>query len=248
MRRHSLLMLLRKKRTTRIVSTGLLAEWRFTDGSGATLKDWGGNGYNGTLGASTAAPTWSSAGLTFAGAQYVNLYSASLGTAFPGTLGTLEIVWTVDVAGTWGDATERYSVMFGGDANNSRAITKYSTANLVRYRNVTAATLKALTPTVGPTVAYHHFVTTWNQSGDAINCYLDGALVSGSPLTAIGTWGASGLQTDQAVIGAINTSAGSGFKGTIAYAVLRNAALSGAEVATEYTRLKSILALRGVTL
>jgi hypothetical protein len=35
-----------------LVQSGLLADYRFDDGSGTTLTDYSGNGYHGTLGGS----------------------------------------------------------------------------------------------------------------------------------------------------------------------------------------------------
>lgn len=57
-----------------IPTTGLLAEYRFDDGSGTTLTDYSGNNFNGTL---VNSPAWSNGGLTFtrSSAQRVSLPS-----------------------------------------------------------------------------------------------------------------------------------------------------------------------------
>jgi lysophospholipase L1-like esterase len=44
---------------------GLLADYRFDEGSGTILTDYSGNGNHGALGTSTLTPTWSASGLTF---------------------------------------------------------------------------------------------------------------------------------------------------------------------------------------
>lgn len=63
-----------------VIKSGLLAEYRMSEGSGTVLTDSSGNGNNGTLGAGAAAPSWISrtGGLTFvqANAQIVTLPAA----------------------------------------------------------------------------------------------------------------------------------------------------------------------------
>lgn len=63
--------------STSTIPTGATADYNFLQGSGTTLTDQSGSGNNGTLGASTLAPTWVTGGLAFAGVQNV-LLPASL--------------------------------------------------------------------------------------------------------------------------------------------------------------------------
>ena len=57
-----------------VIQSGLLAEYRMTDGSGTVMTDSSGNGNNGTLAAGANAPTWiSPSGLQFSGNQWVDL-------------------------------------------------------------------------------------------------------------------------------------------------------------------------------
>lgn len=75
-----------------LVSTGLLAEYRITTGSGTTLVDSSGNGNNGTL---VNSPTWiSGEGLNFAASssQYVTLPSG-----LAGSVKTIQIFGNFDV-------------------------------------------------------------------------------------------------------------------------------------------------------
>ncbi len=54
-----------------LVKSGLVSEYRFTEGAGAVLTDYV-SGYNGTLSAGTNAPDWVKEGLSFNGFQYVD--------------------------------------------------------------------------------------------------------------------------------------------------------------------------------
>ena len=58
-----------------IVQDGLVAEWRFDDGSGTTLTDYSGNGRHGELQGGTETPTWTAQGLSFDGGDGVFLNS-----------------------------------------------------------------------------------------------------------------------------------------------------------------------------
>lgn len=60
-----------------LVKRGLIAEYRFDDGSGQILHDYSGNGFNGQLGSTTGVdtndPTWNGQGLSFTTDDYVKL-------------------------------------------------------------------------------------------------------------------------------------------------------------------------------
>ena len=64
--------------TAGLVTSGLLAAYPMTEGSGTTLTDQSGNANNGTFGAGGNAPTWiaNTGGLTFSGGQFVTLPAA----------------------------------------------------------------------------------------------------------------------------------------------------------------------------
>jgi Concanavalin A-like lectin/glucanases superfamily len=72
----SILLLQRRQSGTPIVSPGLVAYYRFDEGSGQTLADQSGNGHDGTLGSTAGAdtndPSWVAEGLSFATDDYVS--------------------------------------------------------------------------------------------------------------------------------------------------------------------------------
>ena len=59
----------RRRATTHqaIVTDGLIAEWRFDDGPGQQVTDYGGNNHHITLPSAPNTPTWQSSGLSFDG-------------------------------------------------------------------------------------------------------------------------------------------------------------------------------------
>lgn len=79
---------------TQVVQSGLMAEYRLTEGTGTTITDSSGNGNTGTFGAGGNAPTWvTPSGLAFAGGQFVSL-PAALNTAR-----TIQLIMSFQFAG-----------------------------------------------------------------------------------------------------------------------------------------------------
>jgi hypothetical protein len=61
------------RRTTKCLVPGASAIYLFNEGTGTTLRDFSGNGRDGTLGAAAAAPTWTPQGLSYDGGDYVDI-------------------------------------------------------------------------------------------------------------------------------------------------------------------------------
>jgi hypothetical protein len=109
--------------TSQIVQSGLVAQYDFNEGSGTVLTDVSGNGNNGTLCASTAAPTWNAVnaggGLVFnaANAQCVTLPSALNGVK------TWQIYMTHQIQATGtSSATYPFVIVGNGTAANSAGV------------------------------------------------------------------------------------------------------------------------------
>jgi hypothetical protein len=108
---------------SQIVQSGLVAQYDFNEGSGTVLTDVSGNGNNGTLCASTAAPTWNAVnaggGLVFnaANAQCVTLPSAL------NPVKTWQIYMTHQIQATGtSSATYPFVIVGNGTAANSAGI------------------------------------------------------------------------------------------------------------------------------
>jgi len=125
--------------------TGILAEFDFI-GSGSTLTDRSGSGNNGTLGAAGAAPSWTSAGMTFSGGQYVTLAInglttrsiASLASINSANIGSYQILVGVSSASftytydAWADRSNLYTQ---GSYSSTAADTAIGNWNDVAFNN-----------------------------------------------------------------------------------------------------------------
>lgn len=229
-----------------ILPTALLAEWRFDDGSGAVLRDSSGNGYHGALPGGANTPTWAGGGLSFDGSNdYANLYSAGLAAAFSGQEVTIEVVARVSGAGVWTDGTQRHLFEFQvGPTDLVRARRPLTTNNTVSLLYNAGGTLKVVNATVSLTDAVYYALTA-SKSADQMRAYLSGAQV-GSTQTALGTFTGS-LNSATTVAGAAGATGAAPWSGSIHYLIVRSAALSAAQIADNYARIKAILATRGVT-
>jgi hypothetical protein len=76
--------------TAGVVQDGLVAEWRFDEGSGQVLTDYTGNAHHGQLGSITGAdaadPTWTAQGLSFDGGDFVDCGTLGIAGTQPRTL------------------------------------------------------------------------------------------------------------------------------------------------------------------
>lgn len=229
-----------------IVPTALLAEWRFDDGTGLVLRDYSSNGYNGALPGGANTPTWAGGGLSFDGSNdYVNLYSAGLAAAFGGQELTVEVVARVSGAGVWTDGAQRHMVELQADASNLVRIRRpLTTDNTISLLYNAGGTLDVVNATVSLTDAVYYAITV-SKAADQMRAFVSGAQV-GTTQTGIGTF-AGALASATTVAGAAGTTGAAPWSGSIFYLIVRTAALSVADIAVNYARVKSILAGRGVT-
>jgi hypothetical protein len=216
-----------------IVQDGLVAEWRFDDGSGQVLTDYSGNGNHGTLGAnsgsSTDDPTWTAQGLSFDGGDFVS-FADNLGIS--GTQART-VIFVADTA-----SLNRFAVEWIGDGGAGRRWTFRDQGSGDELRlEISGA---GYTSALAPTGALRFMACT--QSGANINTgviYLDGVAEAITTSALINTIGNFSIGT---LIGVSYHTA------TVAYGLVYNRALSAAEIAQNRQALKTILAARGVTL
>ena len=226
-----------------IVTAGLLAEWRFDEGTGQVLTDSTGNGHHGQLGSTTGAdpedPTWTAQGLSFGIGDYVECDTVGISG------GAARTVICVTAPGDAGSGNTSFAVEWVGSTPGAPS-------------NGTRWTLRCATGTddlrleiqgAGETEAALNFdVDVWafvaaTQSGDNLNTvtlYKDGATpVALSTSATINTAG-------NFLINSINN--GHGQLQQMAYCLVYNRALSPAEIEQNRQALASILAARGITL
>ena len=227
-----------------IVTAGLVAEWRFDDGSGQQITDYSGNDHHATLGTSSGSessdPTWqaSPAALSFDGGDQALTASFAGPTQFE-----------VDML-IYGDSScQDFGMVFvphassGYDANATTQIFKNGSNATLTYR------VKGNTPGENGSVALFnnawHIVQAWSD-GTNIVAAVDG--VQDVALTALGT--PLTASTDIVGIGARGNASGPslGMTGKLAYLVYYSRALSAGERAQNYSALAAVASERGITL
>lgn len=218
------------------VSSGLVAEYRFDEGSGQVLTDYVG-GYHGQLGSGTGAdagdPTWTARGLNFSGGgQYVDL------TTLPNLSS-----WTIQI------------VM---NAKNPIALTA-SVAPISRDKNFQinwshpSASFKGAVSFANGSSTYYSasFGTlvnnTWYCLTGSYASQLLKAYKNRSFANQTATTGTPANEATSAKMGRL-TGLAQDWPGQIAYCLIYNRQLSDAEVAANYDALQARLASRGVVL
>ncbi len=211
------------------ITSGLVADWEFNDGSGTSATDSTGNGNTGTLnGGSTWGVGKTSGGITFDGTGYVTVASPSLipvGSS-PYTLSA----W-IKTTGTngqgiigWGDygtqsATNAFRLASYGDCNGGNGLDNYWWGNDVVGCANNGTNLYDGT--------WHHVVTEYD--GNARQIYIDGTLVTFDNPIPINV-----TRDDNITIGATYLGNSENFNGTIDNVRVYNRALSDPQIAALY--------------
>lgn len=220
-----------------IPSSGLLAEYHFQDGSGTTLSDSSGNGNNGTLCASTAAPVWTAGGvgLTFDGSNDC--------VSLPSALNAAKTIILFTNYQTTGRASFPAVVSgFGGTTNwaldyrDHTYSSYFSGANLEIFDGA----FKADAPTVS---AVGNSIVAWERATSTDRLYLNGNYLQASH----GSTAQSTAQTG----GNLQFGGGSGasfWAGTIYFAAFYNTALTDNQIALASAAIQSYMAQRGITI
>lgn len=221
-----------------ILSSGLLAEWRFLEGSGTSVADSSGNGNTLSL---VNTPTWGSGFITLvaASSQHGNIAVTPLTATNNYTLEA--VIQETSVPGQGmimasGDtAANGYGMAIGGTTGDNSGV------NALMLRGGIAWTDSAAD--FANNTTWYHVVLT--RLSGTMSLYLNG--VAGGTTQA----GAPNAPSGRLVLGGRSnptTTTTTLMSGKVAYGVLRTAGLSAAEVAAEYAIMKTIMAARGISL
>jgi hypothetical protein len=229
-----------------IVPDGLLAEWRFDEGAGTTLTDFSGNGHHGTLGADSAAPTWTSAGLSFDGGDHVTLPAFNpSGNEITVWVAINNVSATTDEfflsMGDFGPSDLSWFMTYGSGGVNYRA----GVDAVGNFQNATTSDREHQTS--------DYAVDAWmalafSFDGSALKLFRNGDELTSN---VTGRQNATALhhQTTGGFIGGLfNTTPVDRFSGHIAYVTVNEVAMDADQVAQQYQALRSIMAARGISL
>lgn len=224
---------------TPLVTTGLVADYKFDQGSGQQLTDYTANAYHGTLGSTAGAdtndPAWSSLGLTFAIDDYVRIPAGALG----GT-GAATVMAVVRLSGDG-----NYPHVLGGNPGDSGIRLLFNAAARqpwARVKNAAAQSTDAVSTTV---IALNTWVclTARFRPGAGLDIWINGAQDTTAATTIVDR-----VAPTEGLIGTDGPAAGQTLPGDVAMMVLYNRALSDAELTQNYQALKDRLTPRGVVL
>ena len=219
-----------------VLALNPLAFWPLNELSGTTAIDATGHGYNGTLGATTKAPTIGQAGqfgntcYSFDGGDLVNIYTAGLAGAFSGAKGTLAAWMKVYDSTVWG-TTPRKVVNLYVDDSNYIDLRKNNQANQFVFSYKAGGTSSGITATGQSNTGWMHVGLTWDktagETGEA-KAYINGVQY-GSTAVGLGTW-AGNLASAACAIGANDTTPNQPWYGWIQYVGLWDRALTATEM------------------
>ena len=207
--------------------TNLVAYWPLDDVGGSVVRDVSGNGRHGAYVGTPTAGTGvgdgrSAAVLPGAATAAIDLYSASLAAAWPTTTGTFACWVKVANAGVWADGTLRYIARFEVGASNHLRISRATGANEIAFQWAAGGTIDTDSWIGLAETGWLHVACTWAAA--ALNIYIMGVQVGTS--TTLGTWAGSLVSTTVTLGAGTNAGAASVWSGSIAHAVLFNAALN----------------------
>lgn len=222
-----------------LVTSGLLSEWRFSDGSGTTLTDSAGS-CPGTLTNSggSGTPSWVTGGLSF---NSDNRHVVSLSSGCFSSAITIQIFAYIDpLAPSTGIAPIfGYSSGVGGLQMQTKDYSGYTFVS-PGFGNGSGYRTAAYKSGYGPTL----ITAVIGSPSDTI--YIDGSAVSQYYTRG----SSSSVAKNGGIVFGASTGTGQGgfWSGTLYYAAIYDRALSGAEVSQNYTYMKGVIEARGVVI
>lgn len=222
---------------SKVLSTApanLIAYWPLWELSGTTADNWQGAARDGTY---VASPSLGQTGigdgktsvLLNGTTQYINIYTASLASAFNAAEGTMMAWAKVSAVGVWTDANEGEIIYISPDGlNNIIALQKIATNNTIAFKYRAGGTEKTVTKGSMTTTGWMNMAMTWSATADQVKAYY-GGVQEGSTLTGLGTWAGTPANT-RTLIGARLTTPLALFSGYVAHIAVWTTPLSAAQI------------------
>lgn len=159
-------------------SGSLLAYWPLWEAGGLVARDISGNGRNGAY--SATGVTYGNSGigdgktsvLLDGSAGLVNVFSASLASAFSATEGTLSLFATKTA---WDNATTKSFLAFSADASNRIYLRKGATENQISFAFIANATTYGVSKLI-TNLNFNNYGITWSKTNNRIRFFVNGCL------------------------------------------------------------------------
>jgi hypothetical protein len=222
-----------------LITTGLVVEFRCDEGAGTTVPDYK-SGLNGTFGATTAAPSWAAAGVTFDGSSDYVDGGQPAGLPTGNSDRTMMVVCNRTRAGAF------QGVWATGDTGTTRgnfAIGATSGNNISIF---------VQGDDLSPAVAFDYQMITARYTGSSRLLEMIKNTGTGSPSTRTLGGDLATAATPYVTLGTLRTNLGATtvnwYGGVFAYGLLYSRALSNDEVLANYAALRAWLSRRSITL
>lgn len=221
-----------------VEAANLIAYWPMDEAAGAVADNAEGTAardgaYTGvTLGQSVSPFTCP---LFDGSSDALDIYSASLNTAWPGSAGTLFLWIKVSGAGVWTDSKARHLYRIRVDGSNFVGIQKRTTDNGMLYEFDGGGTYDQIIVGSVSTTAWMLTSLTWDVNAGAsgeLKAYHNGAQV-GSTQTGLGTW-AGNIDSRYCAIGSGGSTPASVWDGWLAHGAIWSKALSAEQLLSLY--------------
>jgi hypothetical protein len=192
----------------------------------------------GALGAGAAAPTMGASGVgdgrtafSFAGAQYVNIWSPELARLFNGSLGAILVPVRITDAAVWADGVSRQIFRLLADGSNYVIVRKNTTVNQINWLYNAAGTTESIGDTsLAASTDWFLLGMTWDKAAEEVKAYLNG-VQAGATATGLGIF--AGSLTEASLSQNIATA----HKGLLAHAAVFDRVLTAADILAIYNAL-----------
>jgi len=224
------------KKVLSIAPANLIAYWPLWETSGATADNLEGTAardgaYTGVTLNSSTGPDGKPVPLFDGTNDYVDIYSASLNTAFSGAEGTVFLWGKVSGVGVWTDGSNRELISLYVDGNNYIFIRKNSGNNTLTYYYNADGALEVTAKAAISETGWMALGLTWSMSsgGDGqVKAYYNGAQESATD-TSLGTWAGS-FNAARTLVGAGTTVPAAVFSGYLAHVAIWTTPLTAAQM------------------
>lgn len=205
----------------------IVAFWPLTETTGVVANDIV-NSRNGSYsGTYTLADTVGPDGTypSFAGTGGIDVYSASLSSAFPSDEGSIILWGKVTDNSVWSDGSANPLAFFRVDASNFVRIQRYTTNNTLQWQYMAGGVNKTVILNAN-TTEWFQAAITWSKSQDLVKTYFKGQQ-NYYNFTGLGTWTGSLSSTFTKLF---MSTAGSWWDGSGANVVLLNRPATATEI------------------
>lgn len=224
------------KRMLNIFGSSVVGYWTMNESSGTVAYDKSSNAHNGVYTgvdlANTAAPIRGMRAPLFGTGDLLNIYSASLNTAFDGQEGTM-IAWCkVSEAAIWTNGTVGVIFSTYADNNNRIYLRRSTTNNRIEFGYMAGGTNSGVSTAVTATTDWFQLALTWSKANDRLIRYQN-AVKLGDTIATLGTF-AGDLDASATIIGANWINATLPWFGWLSNIILLNREATASEVQLSY--------------